>query len=201
MTTEKGDMNRTADKKICTACGAAIDAEAIMCPVCGVAQERKTAAAEKNPNVFGKIINNFKAYKARWFICCGVLLAVIAIILTVSIVSYRASFEYIVDTVKDEYPRADIIYFGAEATIDTNTYDKYAYEMSKTELAVASFTESASRDAIKLMNEKLGFDSALFEKMKKTTETMGERTEENDKYKVRWSASVKKGLEVKYSEK
>jgi len=161
---------------------------------------------EKELKGFQKIINKFKTSKKPWFICGGVLVAIIGVVVAISIISYRSSLEYITKTVLDEYPLAhcEVSYSGMSVTIDTNPEDKTSYDiynMTTTELAVFQAIQSGSTNAIKLMNEKLGFDADLHEKMGETRESMGEQTAENDNYRVKWSYSSKKGLEVTYYEK
>ena len=161
---------------------------------------------EKELKGFQKIINKFKTSKKPWFICGGVLVAIIGVIVAISIISYRSSLEYITKTVLDEYPRAhcEVSYTGMSVTIDTNPEDETSYDiynMTTTELAVFQAIQSGSTNAIKLMNEKLGFDSDLHEIMGETRESMGEQTAENDNYRVKWSYSSRKGLEVTYYEK
>ena len=143
----------------------------------------------------------------KFLIICAVALAVIiGIIVTVLLVSYRSSLKYITKTVLEEHSRAHCVVSssGMSVTIDTNPDDKDAYDiyrMNTTELAVYSSIHSDSTKAIKLMNEKLGFDADLADEMDSTRESMGKQTAENENYKVEWSYSAKKGLEVTYYEK
>lgn len=61
--------------------------------------------------------------------------------------------------------------------------------------------EEDSLSAIKFVNEKLGFSSALYQKMLSTTALMGRQEQENEKYIVSWSYHPDKGLEVMYEKK
>ena len=204
---ENNEIIEVDNKKYCTACGAKLHEESAMCPSCGTMQEATVPVTEeKGINVFKKIISKIKEHKKLSIICSSVLLVIIGIIVTVSVISYRSSLEYIVKTVKDEYPRAHCIvsYNGMSVTIDTNPEDETTYDiynMTTTELIVFQSIQSGSTNAIKLMNEKLGFDSDLFDKMNNTSSYAGEQTVENDNYKVKWSYSASKGLEVTYYEK
>lgn len=58
-----------------------------------------------------------------------------------------------------------------------------------------------SLNAIKFVNEKLGFPDSLYQKMVSTTALMGRQTEENKKFVVSWSYHPDKGLEVMYEKK
>lgn len=58
-----------------------------------------------------------------------------------------------------------------------------------------------SLNAIKFVNEKLGFPDSLYQKMISTTALMGRQTEENKKFVVSWSYHPDKGLEVMYEKK
>ena len=199
--TKTTDNHEISNKKFCTKCGTELNSEAVICPSC-CAEQKDVAEAQDDK----KIINKIKKHKKLLIICSGVLIVIIGIIVAVSIISYRSSLEYIAKTVKDEYPRAhyEVSYTGMSVTFDINPDDETAYDiynMTTTELAVFQAIQSGSTNGIKLMNEKLGFDSDLFEQMNKTTSSMGEKTAENDNYRVEWSYSATEGLEVTYYEK
>ncbi len=77
--------------------------------------------------------------------------------------------------------------FDAETTI---TLKDVVYE-----------TMPHSFEAIKLVNEELGFGSAVYEMMLRTSSSMGRQTQENDKYCVSWTYHPDRGLEIMYYEK
>ena len=200
-TTDNHEITEIPNKKFCTKCGTELNSEAGICPSC-CAGQKDVAESQDDKKIIGKI----KKHKKLLIICSGVLIVIIGIIVAVSIISYRSSLEYIAKTVKDEYPRAhcEVSYSGTSVTIDTNPDDETAYDiynMTTTELAVFQAIQSGSTNGIKLMNEKLGFDSDLFEQMNQTTSSMGKKTAENDNYRVEWSYSATEGLEVTYYEK
>ena len=151
--------------------------------------------------------NSLLKNKKLWIIGGAALAVIVAIIVAVSLVSYRSSLKYFAKVVKDEYSRAYCIVSssGQSVSIDTNPYDQDAYDffysMSKTEQAVFSATQSDSTKGIALMNEMLGFDADLAEEMGETTSSMGKKTAENEKYKVEWSYSSDEGLEVTWYKK
>lgn len=55
--------------------------------------------------------------------------------------------------------------------------------------------------AIVYANEELGFNGAVYSRMKETTALMGRQVEENDKYKVSWTYHPDDGLKVTYEKK
>lgn len=67
-----------------------------------------------------------------------------------------------------------------------------------------NFSSAYSSEAwrgIEKANTKLGFSSAINEKMRTTTWGMGRQTESNDKYTVSWTFHPDQGLEVLYEMK
>lgn len=85
--------------------------------------------------------------------------------------------------------------------LDTNSNDK-DIENEPYYLAQVYRKEAQDTlDGIRFMNEKLGFSSALYEKMMQTTSLMGRQTEENRRYRISWTYHPDKGLEVMYERK
>ena len=192
---ETNEATQDADKKFCTSCGAELHPEAIMCTACGTPQ----AEVEKQElKGFKKLIHKFKTDKKLWVICGGIL-AIIAIVVSISVATYMTSFEYYVDKMLDEYPFADNgrTSDGSSLKIDTNPQDKdpdywTSYDSKKS---------TDSLNGVKWMNEQLGFSSSVYEDMLETSSLMGKQTASNDKYTVTWTYHPNKGLEVTYIKK
>ena len=153
---------------------------------------------EQNPQFSPNIVPlpPKKSSKKTALIIGGAILAVVAIVVILLIPS---RFE----RVKKE---ALEIAGQLSSTSDTSfTIDTYPYENSKmsssTILMLAPETQEKALEAIKYVNEELGFDDYVYQDMLKTTAAMGRQTEENNKYKVTWTYHPNKGLEVTYREK
>ena len=186
-------------RKKCDACGAEIHAEAVVCPSCGANQESVEAKKETTLN---KLITRFKTDKKLWVIVGGAF-AAIAIIITIALTSYMTSFAYYVDLMLDKYPFADNTRSadGSTLQMDTNPYDKNPNNMTIAENISYSKKRDDTFNGIKWMNEKLGFDSSVYEDMLETSYLSGRQTRSNDKYTVSWTYHTTKGLEVIYSKK
>ena len=61
--------------------------------------------------------------------------------------------------------------------------------------------QSDTLEAIKYVNEELGFGGYVYSEMMETTALMGRQRAENDKYEVSWSYHPDSGLEVTYRKK
>lgn len=127
-------------------------------------------------------------------------IAFVVIVATIiGISSYNKNFfGRVVSQMLDEYPYADNTRArdGSYMKIDTNPNDEDDDSIS--------YNRAAARDslnAIKFVNEKLGFSDSLYQKMLSTTALMGRQTEENKKFVVTWSYHPDKGLEVIYEKK
>ena len=85
------------------------------------------------------------------------------------------------------------------------TIDTYPYEdtnMSSSTIAIlAPSARTQALEAIKYVNEALGFSSSLYNDMLKTSYIMGRQSEENDDYRVSWTYHPNEGLEVTYEKK
>ena len=66
---------------------------------------------------------------------------------------------------------------------------------------LAPDAEEDALEAIQYVNEKLGFNGALYDEMLETNASMGRQSEENNKYKVTWTYHPDEGLEVTYQKK
>ena len=195
---ETVEATETENKKFCTSCGAELHTEAVMCPACGAPQAQVAQIEEKELKGFKKLLHRFKTDKKLWAIC-GAVLAVIAIVVSISVYTYMTSFEYYVNKMLDEYPYATNARAsdGSYLIIDTNPQDKDSDYWT-------SFDYDVSRDSlngIKWMNEQLGFSSSVYDDMLETNSLMGKQTASSDKYTVTWSYHPDKGLEVKYIKK
>ena len=85
---------------------------------------------------------------------------------------------------------------GNYLKIDTNPSDE-----DRDSIFYNTLVERDSLNAIKFVNEKLGFPNSLYDDMLSTTALMGRQTEENRKFVVSWSYHPDTGLEVKYEKK
>ncbi len=88
---------------------------------------------------------------------------------------------------------------------DNFTIDTYPYEDTNMSAALIAVLAPSDRrqalEAIQYVNEELGFNGALYDRMMSTTALMGRQSEENDKYKVSWTYHPDEGLEVTYEKK
>ena len=132
-----------------------------------------------------------------------ILFAVIALVLVlalcVGIRSYKTNFfDRVVHQMMKDNRYADNAQAadGSYLKIDTNPNneddDSIFYNVA---------VEQDSLNAIKFVNEKLGFSDSLYQKMLSTTALMGRQTEENKKFVVSWTYHPDKGLEVMYEKK
>lgn len=132
-----------------------------------------------------------------------ILFAVIALVLVlalcVGIRTYKTNFfDRVVHQMMKDNRYADNAQAadGSYLKIDTNPNneddDSIFYNVA---------VEQDSLNAIKFVNEKLGFSDSLYQKMLSTTALMGRQTEENKKFVVSWTYHPDKGLEVMYEKK
>ena len=88
---------------------------------------------------------------------------------------------------------------------DNFTIDTYPYEDTKLSSEVIALLAPDSQrkalEAIKYVNEELGFNGALYDRMMETNALMGRQSEENAKYRVSWTYHPDEGLEVTYEKK
>ena len=88
---------------------------------------------------------------------------------------------------------------------DNFTIDTYPYEDTKlSSAAIALLAPDSQRkalEAIKYVNQELGFNGAVYDRMMQTNALMGRQSEENDKYRVSWTYHPNEGLEVTYEKK
>ena len=88
---------------------------------------------------------------------------------------------------------------------DNFTIDTYPYEDTNLNSAVISALAPDSQrkalEAIQYVNEELGFNGAVYNRMMETNALMGRQSEENDKYRVSWTYHPDEGLEVTYEKK
>lgn len=88
---------------------------------------------------------------------------------------------------------------------DNFTIDTYPYEDTKlSSAAIALLAPDSQRkalEAIKYVNQELGFNGAVYDRMMETNALMGRQSEENDKYRVSWTYHPDEGLEVTYEKK
>lgn len=132
-----------------------------------------------------------------------IILAMIALVLIVAIIVGISSFnrnffDRVVHQMMKEYRYADNSRAsdGSYMKIDTNPNNE-----DRDSIFYNTAVERDSLNAIKFVNEKLGFSDSLYQKMLSTTALMGRQTEENKKFIVSWSYHPDKGLEVMYEKK
>lgn len=87
---------------------------------------------------------------------------------------------------------------GSWMSMDTNPLDIDPDKASGEKSFVYSAVMSSCLRDIEKVNEKLGFSSALMQKMNTTTWSMGRQSDSNNKYSVSWTYHPDKGLEVMY---
>ena len=132
-----------------------------------------------------------------------ILFAVIALVLVlalcVGIRSYNTNFfDRVVHQMMKDNRYADNAQAadGSYLKIDTNPNNE-----DDNSIFYNVAVEQDSLNAIKFVNEKLGFSDSLYQKMLSTTALMGRQTEENKKFVVSWTYHPDKGLEVMYEKK
>lgn len=85
---------------------------------------------------------------------------------------------------------------------DNFTIDTYPYEDTQMDpRLIAMLADDARIGAlagIEYVNEALGFNGALYDKMLETNALMGRQSEENKHYRVSWTYHPDEGLEVTY---
>lgn len=137
--------------------------------------------------------------KKRIIILGVALIAVIAIAVAL-IISHGSEFKRVkIEAL--QIAGAGMVSDGKDYfTLDTYPDD---YE-NMDELLVAVLLPNTTKktlEAIKYVNEALGFNDSLYSKMLKTSALMGRQSEENSKYKVSWTYHPDHGLEVTYEKK
>lgn len=83
---------------------------------------------------------------------------------------------------------------GMSMMIDTNPYDKDNDDFLRSDYN----TMMEALDMVEEVNGKLGFSSALLEKMNHTNSMQGMLSQQNENYEVNWSYHPDKGLQVIY---
>ena len=82
-------------------------------------------------------------------------------------------------------------------TVDTNPYEDTAMDPMVIAMLAPDAQEGAL-NAIEYVNEALGFNGALYDRMLETNALMGRQSEENKHYRVSWTYHPDEGLEVTY---
>lgn len=145
------------------------------------------------------LAKNFKSLsQKRKCILCGVEIAALLVILLSVNMAQGSYFDRLVTEMLREYLYADNARAPDDSylRLDTNPYDKDIDDMTYAELMLFSDVQSDTLDAIRFVNEKLGFSLALYEKKTSTSAMMGRQSEENDRFRVSWNYHPDHGLEV-----
>ena len=166
--------------------------------------EEYRKSMEKEAAFLGKF--SPKGDKKKLILAGGGGAAVLIILLVALVLLRQTPFEKARDCVLDITGTVESSdgYF----TVDTNYMDipsdKDASDYTREELVwkMANPDEqSEALEAIRKVNEILGFNDSLYSKMMKTTALMGRQEEETKKYRVSWTYHPDRGLEVTYEEK
>lgn len=138
-----------------------------------------------------------KGPKKKNLLILGGILVIIAVV--VAIIFIPSKFE----RVKNE--AVEIAGQVSSRGKDNFTIDTYPFEDTNMDPALIAMIADDSQDnaleAIRYVNEELGFNGALYDEMLETTALMGRQSEENDKYEVTWKYHPDEGLEVTYKKK
>lgn len=113
------------------------------------------------------------------------LIAVIIIIIIAAIAAFIVFYETPFEKARSEIVHVTGFLKGGDNYFTINTEDYGA-------------RQNDALKGIRLANEKLGFNDALYKKMLETTALMGRQIEENDHYRVSWSYHPDNGLKVTY---
>jgi len=124
--------------------------------------------------------------KKRIIICAVIILAIIVIIASAG----GSKF----DRVQDKAVNIAGGISGGDGYFTIDTYWEDA-------LYHAPDRQKKALEAIKYVNEELGFSGAVYQRMLETSAIMGRQSEENDKYRVSWTYHPDNGLEVTYEKK
>lgn len=159
--------------------------------------KNQEAITEQQPLMDKRLSGKPKLSKKKLIILISAIVAVIAAVIIICAIPSR--FE----RVKNE--AAKIAGEISSRGDDNFTIDTYPYEdtnMSSAQIAMlAPETQSKALAAIKYVNEELGFNGSLYDRMLQTNALMGRQSEENDKYRVSWTYHPDEGLEVTYEKK
>lgn len=166
----------------CPRCGEPLRPEARFCPRCG----EKTAPAPRKRRA-GKV----------WLII-GIVLTVVVVSLwgfgRIAREALQSNFALMYADFAAE-PWCAISADGSCLKIDTDPQDLGAKNQPEEYVQGVAFP---AYHAIEQINADLGFPSAVWEKMMRTTASQGRLSESNGRYRVSWIYSVEKGLEVLY---
>lgn len=116
----------------------------------------------------------------------GVFLLVIVLIIVIAVAASGSKLE----SVYDKYCNpmwASLLEDGDVLYIDTNPYDEEGQSID-------------IRDALKAINEELGFSEEIFEKQVHTSSTDGVQCTSNNKYTVVWQYDRTQGLIIAYAD-
>lgn len=175
---------------LCPRCGANLQGGQRFCPKCGLQIGVPAAAdmsyAMSQHNSDSGMVNG---RKNRNPLIIGVItaVAVLAVILTVIYINNKGSrdFNKMFSDIARR-PWCHIAKDGSYMKIDTNPSDIEDY------IGIEAYSE------IEVINSRLGFSSALFNKMGETSALDGRQTDSNEKVTVSWKYHPDSGLEVTY---
>lgn len=149
----------------------------------GEAAEEKTVASRKNSSKIKALIP----------------VAIIAVIAVVAFILFHDS-EF--KKVEKEAVRIAGRASSGKNYFTIDTYpDEYKSMDETTAALLRAETEKNALEAIQYANKALGFSDSLYQDMLNTSAIMGRQSEENEKYRVKWSYHPDDGLEVTYEKK
>lgn len=146
-----------------------------------------------------------KLTKQKKIMLGGIAAIAIVAIAIIAGVARGSVFDQVRNEAMKQYPLANgtagWVVSDDYIEVDTNPDDINPEKMTRAQYTAFEPVQDDSLGAIKLINKKLGFSSALYEKMMGTSALMGRQTEENEKFRVSWKYHPKNGLEVMYEKK
>lgn len=185
----------------CRSCGANLEEGQAFCSKCGTKVDLSTPSALKSSieNYNLTMIASNKKKKQLPIILGIVAGVVVAAILLLVFLGGKKTFNF-----AKEFPEyegktwCEFADDGSWMKLDSNPSDKDSDDLSFLDLTT---TIDPCNEAVKKINQKLGFSDSLMKKIEETSALQGVRTETNDKFEVSWTYHPSKGLEIMYEVK
>ncbi len=176
---------------ICTGCGSKLEPNQAFCPKCG-----KKVVNDIPQNTLLTVEQKPKKNKKRKIIIGVVAVCLIgaAILVLFLFLGGRKDFNEMFSNYAGN-TWCSIALDGSYINIDTNPDDTDEDYMTSD---YYNNVMTPALNAIKRVNNELGFPESLYQKMQTTSALQGKQTESNEKYSVTWSYHPDKGLQVIY---
>ena len=180
------ETEKETEKSFCVKCGAELLNDQVFCPKCGRKVGEKLAASTENKERAKPATGSNKNK-----VIVGVVVGVAAIAaVTVFVLLHGKAKGPDLQAIYDEYCStsfASVALDGSYLSVDTNPSD------------LDDHTNYEAYNAIKKINEALGFPESVLYKMNQTRSLDGIQTYSNSELEVSWTYHPNRGLEVNYS--